>query len=178
MTVTKNEKILASDINGLVFFPVGTILQIHGTVANTSNGCTVNGQTLLGWRICNGDNNTPNLIGRFIRGGTSGGAMGGNSQITLSVNNMPMHTHTLGSITTSEAGQHFHYIHGTDHQATPKTTDYSANENGMYYENYTTTAGAGKHTHTASGTCSSAGGAQPFSIEPLYYELIYIKKVA
>ena len=56
-----------------------------------------------GWHVCDGTDNTPNLIDKFIKGsGTiSLGETGGNSEITLTVENLPEHTHSLNAVNTT-----------------------------------------------------------------------------
>lgn len=50
-----------------------------------------------GWALCDGTNGTPNLIDRFIKGGSSNGATGGNEEITITVNKVPPETTTQDS---------------------------------------------------------------------------------
>lgn len=59
-----------------------------------------------GWALCDGTNGTPNLIDRFIKGGSSNGATGGNEEITITVNKLPPETTTQDSYshTISTAG--------------------------------------------------------------------------
>lgn len=51
-----------------------------------------------GWALCNGQNNTPDLRNRFIVGAGSTyavGATGGSDAVTLTVEQMPSHTHSI-----------------------------------------------------------------------------------
>lgn len=51
-----------------------------------------------GWALCDGTNNTPDLRGRFIVGAGSTyavGATGGSDSVTLTVAQMPSHTHSI-----------------------------------------------------------------------------------
>ena len=71
-----------------------------------------------GWYICNGQNGTPDLRGRFLVGKTDYypyiGFMGGLEQVRLSVNEMPRHTHLdmghshYNHFRTSHEGNHDH----------------------------------------------------------------------
>ena len=52
-----------------------------------------------GWVLCDGNNNTPNLVDRFIVGAGSTytvGATGGSNTVTLTTAQMPSHTHNMG----------------------------------------------------------------------------------
>lgn len=62
-----------------------------------------------GYSLCNGQNGTPDLTGRFILGGAEKGVAGGSAKI--SIDQMPAHTHT-GS--TAVGGKHGHTGSATD----------------------------------------------------------------
>lgn len=101
--------------------PAGVIVMWSGSIASIP----------AGWALCNGAAGTPDLRDRFIVGAGSSyavGATGGATSVTLSVNNLPSHTHTGTTAATSIAHTH----------------TFSA-----------TTGGAGGHSHTGSGTTSS-----------------------
>lgn len=105
-----------------------------------------------GWHICDGQEGTPNLINSFIKGGdiSTLGNTGGNanSQITLTVENLPAHSHTYalyGGLSNASD-------HGDGWYEVSKNYDEVRN---------TSTVGEGK----------------PFSVEPQYYTLIYIMKI-
>ena len=62
-----------------------------------------------GWVICDGNNNTPDLRNRFIVGAGSGGSYspgdtGGAASVTLSVAQMPSHSHSTNSHAHSFSG--------------------------------------------------------------------------
>lgn len=72
--------------------PVGTIVMWHGN----------SGDIPKGWAVCNGQNGTPNLIGRFIKADTNLGEVtpngvtvdsNGFSKITIKEENLPAHSH-------------------------------------------------------------------------------------
>ena len=68
--------------------PVGLIAMWSGAA----------GTIPTGWVLCNGQNGTPNLVDKFVMGGTTAGAMGGANSKTLSANEVPAHTHGAGTI--------------------------------------------------------------------------------
>lgn len=93
----------AADLNnGPV--PIGGIIMWSGTVANIP----------AGWALCDGQNGTPDLRGRFVVGaGGAGhpyqpGATGGSETVTLTGANIPQHAHGVGSLAVDPAGSHQH----------------------------------------------------------------------
>lgn len=156
--------------------PVGTILMYNGSSWNEA--------LMPGWKVCNGANGTPNLTGRFIRGGASAGAAGGSDTVTLGVNNLPSHSHSMNhdhpSINTPEGeGAHMHK------RTIGSTTGNVDNPNVGLVRRTTLSEynpGAGTHTHTVNipnytGNTGYTGSNQAFSIVPSYYTVIYIMKV-
>lgn len=155
-------------------FPKGTILMFNGASSEIPEG----------WAICNGSNGTPNLIEKFIKAGTSSGATGGNpnNEVTLTVDNMPTHSHDLlGSATTDTDGGHYHYTSANDGSSTSVTqgegtsATVAASGSTSILSDY-----EGSHQHyvdLSSAYTSSEGGSQPFNIEPEYYSLIFIMKI-
>lgn len=122
--------------------PVGTIVIWSGTADNIPTG----------WQLCDGTNGTPDLRDKFVLGaGTahSAGETGGEEEVTLTVNQMPSHGHSLSN-------------------------SYGAgNINGNAY-NF-----ANKYQRVQADRTSiaSAGGNQPHNNMPPYYTLCYIMKL-
>ena len=105
-------------VNGDVFFvgivPIGGIIMWNGV------------DPPIGWALCNGQNGTPDLKGRFIMSATynsisdfnsEGNAAnyivnstGGKQKVILSEQEMPSHHHAPGSYHTEEGGTHTHTI--------------------------------------------------------------------
>jgi len=152
--------------------PVGTIIMWSGT------------EIPEGWAICDGNNGTPNLIGKFIKAGTTAGVTGGggnhtiennNNYIKLGVENLPNHTHGISELTTTSNGSH-------THEYSDEYTDWASGINNTYDVNYVeatgentldsiglkatnysvnegdfgrTTESDGSHTHTVPATSTS-----------------------
>ena len=162
--------------------PKGVIVMWSGTVATIPTG----------WVLCNGSNSTPDLRGRFIigAGGTSytyqPGATGGSATATLTVGNLPAHTHDFSGVTGS-GGSHTHSVTDPGHTHTYTNVSGSGSiGTAVGFGQTTATSGSattgisivagGAHTHSFSGTTTSVGSGTAFSILPPYYALAYIMK--
>lgn len=143
-----NGKILTSDAAGLATWksnlgvPIGVIVMWSGSIGSIPSG----------WALCDGNNGTPDLRGRFIVGYHSGdsdynaiGKTGGEKRHTLTIAEMPAHTHDS------------------------KYNAWGPGERGdsedTAYWNVTWTA------------TTSVGGNQPHENRPPYYALAYIMKL-
>lgn len=147
--------------------PPGTIVQWSGS--NVPEG----------WALCDGNNGTPNLIDKFIKASTTPGQTGGNKEITLSIDNLPTHSHTLsGTGTTSSAGGHTHTV-------SYDKGEYSAGEDSQEFNTISgstqiETSSSGEHTHQfdlSVGKIGQTGGNKSVNIEPQYYTLMFIMKL-
>lgn len=133
-----------------------------------------------GWAICDGNNGTPNLIGKFIKADTTSGTEGGQSSIQLSVENLPSHTHTISpsQINTSTDGLHSHtytqlqygegdLLNAVEVESTVQNVQQQTSENG-------------EHSHTidlSTVSINSTGEGKPLEWEPTFYSLIFIMKL-
>ena len=128
--------------------PIGIIVMWSGSVSNVP----------AGWVLCNGTNGAPNLMDRFIVGagstyvtGGAGNGMGGSNTVTLSVGNLPSHTHTVPDHThtvpnhTHSTPDHTHSIYDPGHSHVHNMPSSWA------------TQGAGPVTFFSGGNTSNAG---------------------
>ena len=148
--------------------PKGSIIMFGGASADIPDG----------WAICDGQNGTPNLVGKFIKAGSTSGEEGGEEEIKLTSENMPQHTHTFvgGTFQTSIAGEHTHTVS----YKSGDLGDNANNRNNIIGDQTTTTSSAGAHSHTidmSSAQLSQEGQGTPLKWEPKYYSLIYIMKI-
>lgn len=142
--------------------PPGLIAMWSGSAANVPSG----------WALCDGSNGTPDLRDRFIVGAGGSynvGSTGGTAQVTLTVNQLPSHSHQG---TTGNAGAHTHTYSGS--------TDLMwAGMGGggalVHPPRTLQTSESGVHSHTF--TTQATGGGQPHENRPPYYALAYIMKL-
>lgn len=149
-------------------FPKGTILMFGGSASDIPEG----------WSICDGSNGTPNLIDKFIKSSTTAGDTGGDNEVTLTIDNLPPHTHTVESrtVNTSTDGDHSH----TYTSPVMGMSDNANDRNVVESTGSGTTSSAGSHSHTidlSSVVLSTVGLGEPIKIEPPYYTLLYIMKI-
>ena len=130
----------SDDVAPGTIVPIGGIIIWSGAVNAIPDG----------WRLCNGQNGTPNLSERFLVGYSPTntdydvvGKLGGAKEVTLTEAQMPSHTHSQqGSGTYARK-------HGSD----------------------------GNVVAQATGTTGSKGGDQPHENRPPYYVVCYIQFV-
>jgi hypothetical protein len=173
--VESGQRLVATDITDLTFFPKGTILMFSSEAWSETTAAF---KTI--WKICNGQGGTPNLVNKFLRGGansdfTNGGGAD-NQSVTLSLNNLPSHKHRHTHDTHTGSGEGFH---GGQSDASGvisfQSTSKSFNAVSWMY-------GPGKMVINAPHSYDEtpAGGGQPFTVNtlPAYYTVIYIMKMA
>src|SRR5690606_20926860 len=115
---------------------------------------------------------TPDLRDRFIVGAGLSyqvGEKGGAAQVTLTVEQLPPHTHQG---TTDVAGEHTHTYSGSTDRA---TSGFGGSEALRYPPRTLQTSTSGAHSHTF--TTQATGGGQPHENRPPYYALAYIMKL-
>lgn len=124
-----------------------------------------------GWALCDGSNGTPDLRDRFAVGAGGAyqvGGTGGAANVTLTQEQMPIHSHGVDGLTTNSSGEHRHSYSGWE-ESFGGNNGYSASRAVTQ-----TTGSAGAHTHTITGTLSYSGGGQSHENRPPYYALCYI----
>ena len=158
-----------TQIDNIVAIPAGVITMWSGSIANIPSG----------WYLCDGNNGTPNLTGKFIvhadadSGGTyAPGDTGGANTVALSEAEMPSHTHTFSG-TTNTTGAHTHTVTTLGASSSVRAENVAAGSLSSYTN---TTSSAGDHSHTFSGTTSSTGSGSAHENRPPYYALAYIMK--
>jgi microcystin-dependent protein len=176
-------------------FQKGMIMIVDSNVLN--NYFDIEGKGFneyIGWHVCNGLSNTPDLKGKFVVGldknhqeYSNVGNAGGNDFVKLTVNQMPSHTHTDSghnhyvSITTSAGGDHGHSYQDSIWDEGGGWFGFYKNGNLVRATRHLNTAWAGSHAHNVNGhttashaVLSETGGNQEFDNRPSYYVVAYI----
>ena len=134
-------------INGFGTIPIEGIIMWSGSVANfETSGLGKSGTNMYGWALCNGQNGSPDLRGRFVVGYGLNGDFVGND-----LNGNSVWDANYASIGESNKGERTHKL--------------TANESGLRQHNHvvsgnTYTDAAHKHTGRGTKQCEyDAGGA-------------------
>lgn len=128
-------------INGFNGLPSGSIVMWSGTTIPA------------GWAICDGQNGTPDLRGRFVMGSSAAhaiGSSGGSETHTITVAELPAHNHIVSGVNLTADGNGGSLFSG------------------------------GEDSISASNSIetSSTGNGAEMNILPPYYTLAYIMKLA
>lgn len=161
------EQELNSAIAGSISVPKGAIVVWSGAENNIP----------ANWHLCDGTNGTPDLRDKFVLGAGNNYSVsqtGGSSTASLSVENMPSHTHTITGSTSSD-GSHSHTISIMTGYHARGTTDSDYSPSGSLTNLSSSTNG--EHTHTITATAEVTGGGQPHENMPPYYALCYIMRI-
>lgn len=144
---TVSGAVTAASFSGNGTIPIGGIILWSGSPSAVP----------AGWALCNGYNGTPNLLDRFVvgaGGSYSSGANGGSTSQTLSVAQMPAHSHVINY----QTGEGIYY---------------AAIQTGWWDYSYLPSSTASSPQVTTALT----GSGQSFSILPPYWALAYIMRV-
>lgn len=146
--------------------PKGGVIMWSGSV----------GTIPAGWALCDGDNGTPDLRDRFVVGAGSGytvAATGGEASHSLTINEMPSHTHIQDA--------HTHVQNPHQHQIATSSGDttgsgYIPNNStvptpNVWSENSTAT------NQSTAATNQNSGSGQAHENRPPYYALAFIMKL-
>ena len=139
----------------LVKAPIGTIVIWSGEMTAIPDG----------WVICDGTNGTPDLRDRFVLGAGNQYSVGnkaGAREVTLTVDNIPAHSH-VEQFVNPTTNEHREYSEPDTTQST--NSDVLATTTGKVY--------AGHYVKT-----KLTGNNRAFEIMPPYYALCYIMKVS
>ena len=131
----------ADSLSGLGAVPVGTIILWYGDAGDVPDG----------WAVCDGGNGTPDMRGRFPVGAGnrySPGDTGGAESVTLTVDQMPGHSHG-------------YELRDEDNRDAASGADCN---DGVWHGDKTATSG-------------SAGGDQPHENRPPYKAIHFIMRV-
>ena len=123
-----------------------------------------------GWVLCDGQNGTPDLRGRFIYGfgknlGLQFGKTGGEEIHLLNKNELPSHSHQM-----NYSGNHSHNINSGKNFGISKM---KIGENDAGRLNSLRSSNSGNHLHSIG----SSGGNKPHNNMPPYYVLNFIMKL-
>lgn len=163
--------------------PSGGIIMWSGAQADIPSG----------WVLCDGNNSTPDLRGRFVvgaGGAYSVGATGGNTSVALSESNIPSHTHSA-TFTGSALPAHSHSLNDPGHthsyqaftggswghSSGATTNDAVTNKTVGSSTTGITIASASAGTPSGTVAVSYTGSGASFDIRNPYYALCYIMKV-
>jgi microcystin-dependent protein len=155
-----------------VLIPYGIIVMWYGSAASVP----------AGWALCNGGSGTPNLQDRFVIAAGSGyypGQTGGANEITLSVGQLPSHTHSMPDLRHDHTGATRTLSHANSGGCDDQQWGTGNRDCGWaainIFTNATTWAATG--TSTPPGSLGYTGSGQAIENRPLFYALCYIMKI-
>lgn len=176
-TLTAANLVVTGNISGGGSVPIRGIIAYYGTQADLP----------ANYKVCDGQNGTPDLRDRFIVGTSigpynSGGTQSATAAITLTTSNMAPHTHGSGSLNITASGGHSHNVtHGTINiDANGARDELVMDQDPGNNKTFTTTNVS--HTHPASSFAGYTDTGSWGSTTPLpiykYYLLAYIMRVS
>jgi len=191
------------DVNGTA--SLGSITTQGLTVGGLTNAHVPYGLILIwsgseatipsGWALCNGSNGTPDMRNRFVIGGgstyTAPNATGGANTKTLTISNLPSHSHDY--TTGTQSANHVHSVTDPGHGHGTAATDYGGRNDGTTCQagNFYTQQGfnsfnagtslsvanqSANHTHDFTTASAFESDPTPLELRPPYMALCYIMK--
>jgi len=149
-----------SALTGVESFVTGMIILWYGDTTNVPTGFV----------LCDGNNSTPDLRGKFVAGAGNAdftaGSTGGNNSLTLSEANLPSHRHFV--VSNDLGGQNRTNSNVSANNQVRKGTGAS-----NLFEGYNL---ASTGSDAASGRSSAVGSGTPIDNKPAYHALCYIMK--
>jgi hypothetical protein len=171
--VKSGERLMATDITDLTFFPKGTILIFSTEAYNATSPAFKNI-----WKICNTANHAanptvPDLTNKFLRGAENSGETGDGKK-KLSIDEMP---------------EHGHGVTDNEHVHTTKSVFLSAGGNVAFskgvlvdpafsFPGINVTGAGSVASSKANISINSSGSGEAFDVIPAFYAVIYIMKIA
>jgi microcystin-dependent protein len=148
--------------NSTLGVPIGTIVMFNGTAVPD------------GWALCNGENKTPDLRGRFVLGAGKGldlknrvmNEFGGKETITLTENELPEHNHNLIDSSKSSILPPLTSVQ--------KYIEFSTTSSSLYGFNLQS---ASNYNSIKDIKLTTTGKGNPYDNMPPYYVLSYIIKI-
>jgi len=182
----------ASKLGGLdpsfyvsVSVPVGGVIMWWGKIQDIPNNFEVcdgtapatPGSTLGGTK--------PDLRDRFVKGALAGvtdvrtAVVGGRNTYSLTVDQLPLHTHSLVGLSTGNAGTHNHALTAVGRWGDQYAFDEGgfSSEDGRQGSHTFTTSDSGGHTHTVTGSIGNTGTGAQIDNRPAFLSLFYIIRV-
>jgi len=130
-----------------------------------------------GWYVCDGNNGTPDLTDKMLRGpgasSSSAGTTGGTNQKSIDVSQMPPHSHSA-SMDDEKIGDHNHEIGQPTDKWNGMDDDVRNSPSFEYSSTSYDTGTNGYHSHNYS--VGSTGGGADVENRPSYKNVIYIMK--
>ena len=157
-----------SYIQSRLMSPIGEIKMLSSEYATLFDNTGLGLARFAGWAICNGSNNTVDFSGRFPMGADQNAAVGdvgGDSEITIGINNMPSHNHsggTNGDVASGNHGLIQRSVTGAN------VTASSVDSNG---------SGTEPNIKSIPQNIPYEGGSEPIEFKPLFVSLLFIQRI-
>ena len=135
-----------------------------------------------GWVLCDGNNGTPNLVNKLVRGAAdlnSDNVSDSDSLLVLTELNMPFHLHASGNLKASGGAHSSHTYSSVWISSGSPNNMISGGGTTVRPEATVTITGSGSHTHSSSdfaGATGSKGISKPIKVTPPFYAVAFIMK--